>query len=134
MDTWPDTLGQAANCKDMIALVTGGTGGIGFYVVKLLAKMGVTVIVPKRPGLEDEAVGTEKVVLAAAPGAKLIFPAVPLDLRSVASVRAFADHIRGTQPRIDRLCLNAGRGGGPLDPREITGDGMEARYGNTSLF
>ena len=34
--------------------------------------------------------------------------------------------VRAEEPRLDALCLNAGRGGAAGDPREVTVDGREA--------
>ena len=71
--------------------------------------------------------GTVEAIKRDVPGARLSVPAVPLDLRSFASVKAFGASLRGGGlPAIDRLCLNAGRGGGKDDPRETTPDGHEA--------
>ena len=92
----------------------------------MLAQLGYTVIIPARPGLESEAEGTKKAITAACEGAKLIVPAVGLNLGSLASVKEFAATINSSQERIDLLCMNAGRGGGANDPREETGDGLEA--------
>ena len=98
------------------ALVTGGTGGIGFYVAKLLCRVGLTVVLPARPQLEHEAASAAAAITAAVPGATVLIPGVPLDLASFASVRAFGAHMRSLPPegspdRIDALVLNAGRGG-----------------------
>merc|ERR1712167_383157 len=76
------------------ALVTGGTGGIGFYVVKLLAKLGFEVIVPGRTGFEAETEGMVKAVCAAVPAAKIVVPAAKLDFDDFESVRIFAAEIR----------------------------------------
>lgn len=108
------------------ALVTGSTGGIGFYVAKLLAACGYSVIVPARPDLVSEAQGARRAIEAAVLGAKVVVPEVTLDLRSFASVRCFAKEVRSAHPCIDVLCLNAGRGGSINDPREVTPDGFEA--------
>jgi len=112
--------------SDKVALVTGSCGGIGFYVAKLLAHCGYTVIIPARPGLESEAQGAMSAISEAVPEAKIVIPPSTLDLRSFASVRVFSKSVREAHPCIDVLCLNAGRGGGSSDPREDTGDGHEA--------
>eukprot|EP00928_Gymnodinium_smaydae_P024980 TRINITY_DN20049_c0_g2_i3.p1 TRINITY_DN20049_c0_g2~~TRINITY_DN20049_c0_g2_i3.p1 ORF type:complete len:428 (+),score=41.57 TRINITY_DN20049_c0_g2_i3:178-1284(+) len=122
--------------KGKVALITGCTGGIGFYVAKLMAACGYTVIVPARPGLEAEARDTETAIRKAVPNSSIIVPSVPLDLRSFQSVRDFASDMKKTQASIDVLCLNAGRGGGSSDPREATDDGHEAivQVNTTSHF
>ena len=112
------------------ALVTGGTGGIGFYVAKLLCRVGLTVVLPARPQLEHEAASAAAAITAAVPGATVLIPGVPLDLASFASVRAFGAHMRSLPPegspdRIDALVLNAGRGGSAVGANEASVDGHE---------
>lgn len=116
---------QSANGK--FVLVTGGFGGIGFYLVKALARLGFNVIVPARPGMEDDAhAAADAANKVAALGGKVTVPTVTLDLRSLDSVRSFGEAMRKTLPCLDVLCLNAGRGGGKDDAREETKDGIEA--------
>jgi hypothetical protein len=45
-----------------VALVTGGSAGIGFYVSKLLARLGYTVVIPFRQGLEFEVSGAKRAI------------------------------------------------------------------------
>ena len=108
-----------------VALVTGGTGGVGFYVAKLLARLGYELVLPARSGFEAEASGSALAIRAAVSGAKITVPSVTLDLESLRSVRAFACTVRQQFDRIDLLCLNAGRGGSAAYAREQTGDGLE---------
>uniref|UniRef100_A0A7S4Q151 Protochlorophyllide reductase n=2 Tax=Alexandrium monilatum TaxID=311494 RepID=A0A7S4Q151_9DINO len=116
-----------ASGRGKLALVTGGGGGIGFYVVKGLARLGFDVLVPARPGMEGDAqAAAEAAKGVAAPGVKVSVPAATLDLGSFESVRSFGATMREALPSLDLLCLNAGRGGGRDDRREVTGDGHEA--------
>lgn len=124
-EEWPSKYPAAAGGRG-VALVTGGTGGIGFYVVKLLAQLGYEVIVPGREGFEDEEAGVQAAVAKAVPGAKVIVPSVKMNLGDFASVRSFAAEVREKYGRLDLLCLNAGRGGAKGDPRDVTKDGHEA--------
>jgi NAD(P)-dependent dehydrogenase (short-subunit alcohol dehydrogenase family) len=109
-----------------VCLITGGTGGIGFYVAKLLAHLGYELILPARTGFESEATGSVAAIKAAVPGAIITVPNATLDLQSLQSVRVFSKNIRDDFACIDLLCLNAGRGGSKGDDREETTDGVEA--------
>lgn len=125
MDTWPE-VHKESNTKGKIALVTGATGGIGYYITKLMAKMGATVIAPGLPGRDGETKSMETGVKRDVPGCDLVVDIPPLDLRSKKSIAEFGAAIRAKYPRVDILCLNAGRGGGTEDPKELTVDGTEA--------
>lgn len=114
--------------RGRIALVTGGTGGIGFYVAKLLANIGLKLILPSRPGLSHEADGAVAAIRKEVPDAKVVVPEIPLDLGSFTSVRAFSAHLCSDiqEQCIDVLCCNAGRGGSATAPMEArTSDGRE---------
>ena len=62
---------QFAAAAGRTALVTGGTGGIGFYVAKLLAAANMTVIIPARPNLMHEAKSAQQAITAAIPTASV---------------------------------------------------------------
>ncbi len=130
MPKWFDT--ATAEWKGMyappptkkMALVTGSSGGIGFFVAKALAMIGYDVILPARDGpCYADTTGAVASIQKVAPGAKLIVPKATLDLRSFESVSKFAQCIKDEcgVNAIDVLCLNAGRGGGIDDPKETTG-------------
>jgi NAD(P)-dependent dehydrogenase (short-subunit alcohol dehydrogenase family) len=123
LEHWSAAYGDGAG---KLALVTGGTGGVGFYVVKMLAGLGYTVIMPQRPGFEEEATGAVSSITAAFPDAKLVVPETTLDLNSNASSAAFAAAVAAAYGQLDLLCLNAGRGGSVIDPRDVTSEGTEA--------
>lgn len=114
--------------KDRTALVTGGSGGIGFYVAKLLCAIGLTTIIPSRPGLEAEAASAAEAIAAAIPGARVVVPDVALDLASFESVRAFGAHMRSgafASISLEYLLLNAGRGGAAAGTFEASIDEQE---------
>ena len=125
LSDWPERY----RVSGKTALVTGGAGGIGFYICKVLAACGYRVVVPKRTNFEAEAEGCARAIKAAVRGAVVDVPEVPLDLESLASVRAFGKALRDDGRAIDVLCLNAGRGGSRGDAREETVDGVEAIMG-----
>uniref|UniRef100_A0A7S1A8Y6 Protochlorophyllide reductase n=1 Tax=Noctiluca scintillans TaxID=2966 RepID=A0A7S1A8Y6_NOCSC len=106
------------------ALITGSSGGIGFYIARIMARCGYTIIVPKRTGFEDDAAGAVEGIQRETPGATVIVPDLPLDLTSLDSCRTFGQSLVAEYQTLDVLALNAGRGGAKDDPREEI-DGME---------
>ncbi len=112
--------------RGRIAIVTGANGGIGYETARALAAKGARVVLACR----DEAKGrdAERRLRAALPSADVRFE--PLDLGSLASVRAFADAYRATSQRLDLLCNNAGV---MMTPRGRTADGFETQIGTNHL-
>ena len=87
--------------KDGVAIVTGGSGGIGRAIVELLAASGMDVIFTYR----ENAPAAEEVVTAGQ-GAKI--SAEPLDIRDGAACAAFVEKVADRTGRIDLLVNNAG--------------------------
>lgn len=87
--------------NDGVAIVTGGSRGIGRAIVERLAAAGMEVIFTYR---DNEAAANE--VIAANPGAKIAAEAV--DVRDSAACAAFAEKIFDRADRIDLLVNNAG--------------------------
>lgn len=109
------------------ALVTGGTGGIGFETVMALAKAGAEVVVAGR--------GTAKVDHAVAAVREAVDTAkvegLVLDLASLASIdSAAAEVVAGGRP-LDLLINNAGVMAVP--ERRETVDGFELTFGTNHL-
>eukprot|EP01047_Picozoa_sp_COSAG01_P046756 COSAG01_NODE_4414_length_5050_cov_27.191476_3_plen_330_part_00 len=125
MERWPT---QYPSGVGRTALVTGSSGGIGFYAAKLLARMGFDIIVPQRTGFEDDAAGAAAAIERDVPGARVSVPAVALDLQSLESCRMFGAAMcaSGRLSSLDLLCLNAGRGGASGDPRDSDAEGRES--------
>jgi 3-oxoacyl-[acyl-carrier protein] reductase len=86
---------------DGVAIVTGGSRGIGRAIVERLAAAGMEVVFTYR---ENAAAANE--VMAANPGAKISAEAV--DARDSAACAAFAERIFDRTGRIDVLVNNAG--------------------------
>lgn len=105
-----------------LAIVTGANSGIGYETALALAEAGARVILAAR----DEAKGR-----AAAERIGHGAEWHPLDLASLASVRAFAEAMAEREQCIDLLILNAGVMAVPT--RRETTDGFELQIGTNYL-
>ncbi|GGV44813.1 oxidoreductase [Streptomyces griseoflavus] len=103
------------------ALVTGGSGGLGLEVARLLAGRGAHVVLACR--------STERGRAAAARIAGST-EVLPLDLASLDSVRRAADEVRHRHGRLDLLVNNAGV---MFPSRPATDDGFESHFGVNHL-
>lgn len=86
-----------------VAIVTGGSRGIGFAIASCYAAAGAQVVIANRKAPEGEA-AAERI---RADGGKAV--AVPLDVTNPDSVRAMADETAERFGQIDILVNNAGR-------------------------
>jgi NAD(P)-dependent dehydrogenase (short-subunit alcohol dehydrogenase family) len=109
-----------------IIVVTGANGGIGFEAAQVLAGAGGHVILACRN--QTAAAAAKDRILAAHPGASLAV--APLDLASLASVRAFAESFLRDHDRLDVLVNNAGVMALPYCK---TADGFEMQFGTNHL-
>jgi len=109
-----------------VAVVTGANSGIGFETARALAGKGARVVLACR----DEARGraAEQRLGREVPGADARFE--PLDLGSLDSIRAFAEKLAATEPRLDLLINNAGV---MIPPYGRTADGFETQLGTNHL-
>jgi NAD(P)-dependent dehydrogenase (short-subunit alcohol dehydrogenase family) len=107
-------------------LITGGNSGIGKEAAVALCAMGAHVGITARNATKGEQARTEIVERAQRDDVEV----VPLDLASLASVRACADDVRARWPRVDVLVNNAG---GTLSKRSVTEDGFETTFGVNHL-
>jgi NAD(P)-dependent dehydrogenase (short-subunit alcohol dehydrogenase family) len=106
-----------------IAVLTGGTDGMGRVAAPRLARAGYFVVVQGR----NAARGKEVVDEITRAGGQARF--MPCDLASLADIRRFAAELNADYDRIDLLVNNAGIGTGPDDaPRETSADGYERRF------
>lgn len=90
-----------------VALITGGTTGIGFATARILHDQNYAVVVtgqnPERIAAAKKALPSDVIVMRA-------------DARRIADAQAVADEIRNRYGRLDALFLNAGVG--PMQPVE----------------
>jgi len=120
------TTAQIPDLTGRTAVVTGANGGLGLETAKALAAKGALVVMAARN--QDKAAEAAATIRAEAPQAAL--EVVPLDLGSLASVRAAAERIRREHQRIDILVNNAGV---MAMPQRQTEDGFEMQLGVNHL-
>jgi NAD(P)-dependent dehydrogenase (short-subunit alcohol dehydrogenase family) len=108
-------------------LVTGVSAGLGVETARALAAHGAEVVGAARD-LAKARTATEAVRAQAAKGASLTL--VPLDLASLASVRACADGLLAARRPFDVIIANAGV---MAAPKGTTADGFETQFGTNHL-
>lgn len=123
--SWDPTRLPSQTGKTIV--VTGGNGGIGYFISEQLAGAGARVVMASRS--KDKADAAAAVIRARVPGADLGF--VHLDLSSLASIREAADELKALD-RIDVLVNNAGLTGGSRS-RQTTTDGLELVVGTNAF-
>lgn len=106
-----------------IAVLTGGTDGMGREAAPVIAAKGYHLVIQGRDAARGKAVVES--ILSAGHSAEFM----PCNLASLADIRRFAAAIRAKFDRIDLLINNAGIGTGPDGaPREVSDDGLERRF------
>lgn len=105
----------------MVAIVTGGSSGIGFHAAKDLASRGAKVIVAARNQIKGENAVKEMVEK----NGNLIIRFESLNLASLKSVREFAERVNAAEVKIDILINNAGMI--ETNGRIVTEDGLEVQ-------
>jgi NAD(P)-dependent dehydrogenase (short-subunit alcohol dehydrogenase family) len=108
-------------------VVTGGSSGIGYFIVEQLAATGARVIIASRSSQRADVAAAS--VRRIVPGALLGF--ILLDLGSLSSVRSAASALLELGG-IDGLAENAGLTDSPRR-RETTSDGFEVLVGTNHL-
>lgn len=118
--------GQTGDLAGRIAIVTGANSGIGWEAALQLARRGARTILACRDGTRGQAAVDR--IRAACPTADI--EVSPLDLASLASVKAFAQRFSERFPKLDLLVNNAGV---MAIPRRETADGFEMQFGTNHL-
>ncbi|GGO04333.1 SDR family oxidoreductase [Micromonospora parathelypteridis] len=115
------------NLTGKLAVVTGGSDGLGLGLATRLARAGAEVVLPVRNPAKGAA--ALEAVRAAAPGATV--STRELDLASLDSVAALADTLLGEGRPIHFLINNAGVMTPPT--RNATAEGFELQLGTNHL-
>ena len=123
-DQW--TANDIPDQSGRIAIVTGANSGLGSETALALAAKGAHVVLACRDAARAQ--GALDAISAAAPNASL--EVMPLDLASLASIRAFAEAFAKRYATLDLLCNNAGV---MAIPRRSTADGFEMQLGTNHL-
>lgn len=97
--------GLVGKLSDKVALVTGGTSGIGLEIVRALAKTGMTVFYTTRDVAKGQNV--KKQLLGEDPSYRL--EVVQIELSSLKSVKKAAEDFLSRAHRLDVLMLNGGQ-------------------------
>jgi len=117
-DIGADPLGSGPD-GPRVAVVTGGSSGIGLAAAEQLARLGwVVALVGRNP---DRLISATDRVRAAAPDPARVHT-YRADFTVLAQVRALAKDLRADHPHVDMLANNAG---GAFRRRTITVDGFE---------
>jgi NAD(P)-dependent dehydrogenase (short-subunit alcohol dehydrogenase family) len=114
------------NLSGLNAIVTGGASGIGVETVRALAEAGARVMVATRDRAKGESVAAT--LRHETGGDKIEF--LPLDLASLASVRAFAEEFLALRRDLHLLINNAGIMAAPLS---YTSAGFESQFGTNHI-
>ena len=109
-----------------LAVITGANTGLGFETAQVLAAHGASVVLAVRDIEKGKRAAAR--IAGTAPGANVMVQ--PIDLASLDSIRAAADELRATHPRIDLLINNAGV---MYPPKQTTRDGFELQFGTHHL-
>lgn len=124
MTAW--TANEVADQRGKTFVVTGANSGIGLEATKILAARGAHVVLACRSATRAET--AIDAIRAGVPEASL--EVIPLDLASLASVRAFAERFLAAHARLDGLVNNAGL---MALPYSKTADGFEMQLGTNHL-
>jgi NAD(P)-dependent dehydrogenase (short-subunit alcohol dehydrogenase family) len=122
------TVADVADQSGRMVAVTGASAGLGLETARVLVSRGATVLLACRDVAKGEAASDLIATQSAVERHKL--RVVRLDLASLASVRAAADEIRRSYPRLDLLINNAGV---MFVPFQRSQDGFELTFATNHL-
>eukprot|EP00040_Diaphanoeca_grandis_P000500 m.15580 g.15580 ORF g.15580 m.15580 type:complete len:411 (-) comp10650_c0_seq1:204-1436(-) len=121
----PTTFCKQAPC---VVLVTGGNGGIGFGVAKIMASQGHHVILGCRSKTKCDV--ARDTISAFSPSPELVVSAPGLELGSLSAVQNWVDSVQFPIAGVDLLVHNAGHA--PVG-NSTTSEGFEEGFGSMHL-
>ena len=125
-ETTTDEVLEGIDLKGELALITGGSSGLGEETARALASKGAHVVITARDLVKGNAVAAR---IRESTGNNQI-EVEELELDSLASIRAFADRFLARHPKLDILIDNAGVMACPFAK---TADGFEMQFGTNHL-
>jgi len=125
-DTTAAEVIEGIDLDGKLALVTGGTSGIGVETARALASAGAEVILTARDLAKGESVAADIRATSGNPAVRV----AELELASLASIRAFAEKFLAEHEALHILVNNAGVMGSPF---QKTQDGLELQFGTNHV-
>jgi len=125
-ETTASEAAEGINVEGKVALVTGGSSGLGQETARVLAEHGAHVILTARNVPKGEAVAEG---IRASTGNKRV-EVEELELGSLQDIRAFADRFLARHPTLHILVNNAGV---MACPQSRTKDGLELQFGSNHV-
>lgn len=125
-DTTTDEVLAGINLTGKLALVTGGSSGLGTETARALASKGARVVLTTRNLKKGEAVAQN---IRESTGNDTI-KVMELELGSFAGIRAFTEKFLAKYDALDLLINNAGVMASPFEKTE---DGFEMQFGTNHL-
>ena len=125
-DTTASEVAEGIDLSGKVALVTGGSSGLGQETARVLAERGAQVILTARNAPKGEAVAAE---IRASTGNQNV-QVEELELGSLKDIRAFADRVLARHPKLHILVNNAGV---MACPPAKTADGFELQFGSNHV-
>uniref|UniRef100_A0A7N0US33 Uncharacterized protein n=1 Tax=Kalanchoe fedtschenkoi TaxID=63787 RepID=A0A7N0US33_KALFE len=117
---------QGVDATGLVAIVTGGSAGLGAETARVLALRGAHVILPVRNTAAGENV--KKAIIQQIPGAKI--DVMEMDLSSMSSVRNFVAQFQSKGLQLNLLINNAGISWTPF---KLSVDGIEMQFATNHL-
>jgi NAD(P)-dependent dehydrogenase (short-subunit alcohol dehydrogenase family) len=125
-ETTASEAAEGIDLRGKVALVTGGSGGLGQETARALAERGARVILTARDVPKGEAAAA---AIRESTGNRDVEVA-ELELGSLKRVRAFADRVLARHPALHILVDNAGV---MACPQATTEDGFELQFGSNHV-